>query len=125
MNDLIIGPALVLCIQILSDGPMDLGWHPKTKVGTLHSEKLDLKFETHQKYCLYKKTEKKTYRYIHDFSNLPALNDKTDTNGDSDHGVCIVIQDVQHYDQLGEDIKHDAPDAETFQTFPWFPELDI
>ena len=41
-----IGFALVLGSEILSNGPMDTEWHPKTKVEALHLEKRGLKFET-------------------------------------------------------------------------------
>lgn len=49
----------------------------------------------------------------------------THKDGDDDHHICLVVEDVEEYNKRLEHVEEDRANRQTFQTLTTSPKLNI
>lgn len=62
---------------------------------------------------------------VHDFGNLPEVDEQADEYADLDHKIGLIVQDIeQHYQRLKHP-EYDGAHRQPLQRLTAVPELDI
>lgn len=62
---------------------------------------------------------------MHRFSYLPKFNAHTNSRASKNHPWCIIVKQVQKYNQLTNEVQNNRFRWKTFHGLVFIPELDI
>lgn len=62
---------------------------------------------------------------VHDFGDLPEVDEQPDEDADLHHEVGLVVQDVEEHHQGLEHTEYDGAHRQPLQRLATVPELDV